>query len=96
MPSRASSSKVRGELQNDYDFRRVEVVGPTVSGELAKHGTIGMLVALVGILVYIWFRFEWQFAVGAIVATVHDVVMTIGFFVITGIEFNLISRSRRC
>ncbi|PLP60915.1 protein translocase subunit SecDF [Mesorhizobium loti] len=80
--------KVRAELQDKYDFRRVEVVGPTVSSELATQGTIGMLVALVGILIYVWFRFEWQFAVGAIVATVHDIVMTIGFFCITGIEFN--------
>ncbi|SFO86852.1 protein translocase subunit secF /protein translocase subunit secD [Mesorhizobium sp. NFR06] len=80
--------KVRGELQDQYDFRRVEVVGPTVSGELAKQGTIAMLIALVGILLYVWFRFEWQFAVGAIIATVHDVVMTIGFFVVTGLEFN--------
>lgn len=80
--------KVRGELQDQYDFRRVEVVGPTVSGELAKQGTIAMLIALVGILLYVWFRFEWQFAVGAIIATVHDVVMTIGFFVLTGLEFN--------
>ncbi|CDX12264.1 Protein translocase subunit SecDF [Mesorhizobium sp. ORS 3324] len=80
--------KVRGELQDQYNFRRVEVVGPTVSGELAKQGTIAMLIALVGILLYVWFRFEWQFAVGAIVATVHDVVMTIGFFVISGLEFN--------
>ncbi|MGX8013563.1 protein translocase subunit SecDF [Mesorhizobium sp. ORM8.1] len=80
--------KVRGELQDQYDFRRVEVVGPTVSGELAKQGTIAMLIALVGIMLYVWFRFEWQFAVGAIIATVHDVVMTIGFFVISGLEFN--------
>ncbi|CDX58656.1 Protein translocase subunit SecDF [Mesorhizobium plurifarium] len=80
--------KVRGELQDQYDFRRVEVVGPTVSGELAKQGTVAMLIALVGILLYVWFRFEWQFAVGAIIATVHDVVMTIGFFVLTGLEFN--------
>ncbi|RRI02347.1 protein translocase subunit SecDF [Mesorhizobium tamadayense] len=80
--------KVRGELQDQYDFRRVEVVGPTVSGELAKQGTIAMLIALVGILLYVWFRFEWQFAVGAIIATIHDVVMTIGFFVLTGLEFN--------
>ena len=80
--------KVRGELQDQYDFRRVEVVGPTVSGELAKQGTIAMLIALVGIMLYVWFRFEWQFAVGAIIATVHDVVMTIGFFVVTGLEFN--------
>ena len=49
------------------------------------------MLALVGILVYIWFRFEWQFAVGAIVATLHDVIMTLGLFVVTGIEFNLIS-----
>ncbi len=84
-------AKVRGELEGDYDFRRVEVVGPTVSGELARAGTIGVVVSLLAILIYIWFRFEWQFAVGAIVATMHDVIMTIGFFVITGIEFNLSS-----
>ena len=81
-------SKVRDELQNDYDFRRVETVGPTVSSELAKDGTIGIVVALALILVYVWFRFEWQFAVGAIIATIHDIVMTMGFFVVSGIEFN--------
>ncbi|PHP67969.1 protein translocase subunit SecDF [Zhengella mangrovi] len=84
-------SKVRSELEADYDFRRVEVVGPTVSGELARAGTIGVLASLAAILFYIWIRFEWQFAVGAILATMHDVIMTIGFFVITGIEFNLSS-----
>ncbi len=84
-------AKVRSELQNDYNFRRVEVVGPTVSGELARAGTIAVLAALMAILVYIWLRFEWQFAVGAIMATLHDVIMTLGFFVITGIEFNLSS-----
>jgi SecD/SecF fusion protein len=81
-------TKVRDELQNDYDFRRVETVGPTVSAELARQGTIGVIVALALVLVYIWFRFEWQFAVGAVVATIHDIVMTIGFFVISGVEFN--------
>jgi SecD/SecF fusion protein len=81
-------SKVRGELEDDYEFRRVETVGPTVSSELATQGTIGVIVALGLILVYIWFRFEWQFAVGAIVATIHDIVMTIGFFVVSGVEFN--------
>ena len=84
-------SKVRGELEDAYDFRRVEVVGPTVSGELARAGTIAVLASLMAILVYIWVRFEWQFAVGAVMATMHDVIMTIGFFVITGIEFNLSS-----
>lgn len=84
-------AKVRGELDTDYDFRRVESVGPTVSGELAWAGTIGVLASLVAILIYIWIRFEWQFAIGAIAATTHDVIMTIGFFVVTGIEFNLSS-----
>ncbi|MFZ2100635.1 MAG: protein translocase subunit SecDF [Oricola sp.] len=84
-------TKVRGELQADYDFRRVEVVGPTVSGELAQAGTIAVLASLFAILVYIWLRFEWQFAVGAIVATSHDVLMTIGMYVVTGLEFNLSS-----
>jgi hypothetical protein len=84
-------TKVRSALEDQYDFRRVEVVGPTVSGELARAGTIGVLAALLAILIYIWLRFEWQFAVGAIMATVHDVVMTIGFFVVTGVEFNLSS-----
>ena len=83
--------KVRGELEADYDFRRVEVVGPTVSSELAQAGTIAVLASLIAILFYIWVRFEWQFAVGAIIATLHDVIMTVGFFVITGIEFNLSS-----
>ena len=82
---------IRGELDDGYDFRRVEVVGPTVSGELAKAGSIAVAAALFAILIYIWFRFEWQFAVGAIVATMHDVIMTIGIFVVTGIEFNLSS-----
>ena len=84
-------SLVRGELEKDYSFSRVEVVGPTVSGELAKTGTIGVTVALIGILLYVWVRFEWQFAVGAIIATVHDVLLTIGMFVITGTEFNVSS-----
>ena len=82
---------IRGELENDYDFRRVEVVGPAVSGELTWAATIGVLTSLVAILIYIWFRFEWQFAIGAILATLHDVLLTIGIFVLTGIEFNLSS-----
>ncbi|OCW58857.1 protein translocase subunit SecDF [Hoeflea olei] len=82
---------VRAELESDYDIRRVEVVGPTVSGELAQAGTIAVIASLLAILVYIWFRFEWQFALGSIIATVHDVVLTIGIFVVTGIEFNLSS-----
>ncbi len=82
---------VRSELQDQYDFRRVEVVGPSVSSELAIAGSIGVATALFAILIYIWLRFEWQFAVGAIIATVHDVLLTIGMFVFTGTEFNLSS-----
>ena len=62
-----------------------------MSGELARAGTIAVLASLFAILIYIWFRFEWQFAVGAIIATVNDVVLTIGMFVITQVEFNLSS-----
>jgi SecD/SecF fusion protein len=82
---------VRGELEDKYDFRRVEVVGPAVSGDLTFTSTIGILLAMVAIMGYIWIRFEWQFALGAIISMVHDVVFTIGLFVFLGIEFNLTS-----
>ncbi|PDS43272.1 protein translocase subunit SecDF [Rhizobium anhuiense] len=87
----SAATLVRGELQEDYDFRRVEVVGPAISGELTMMATLGVLAALAAILIYIWIRFEWQFAVGAIVATLHDVIIMLGLFVLTGIEFNLTS-----
>ncbi|MBU1176728.1 MAG: protein translocase subunit SecD [Alphaproteobacteria bacterium] len=74
-----------------YEVRRTESVGPTVSGELAVGGAVSVLIALVAILIYIWFRFEWQFALGAVVATTHDVILTIGFYSLLGIEFNLSS-----
>lgn len=85
-------SKVREALDAEvYEVRRVEVVGPTVSGELAVAGTIAVLAALGAVLVYIWFRFEWQFAVGSVIATAHDVILTIGLYALIGIEFNLTS-----
>ncbi|MDY8110594.1 protein translocase subunit SecDF [Fulvimarina sp. 2208YS6-2-32] len=79
----------QASLEADYEIRRTEVVGPTVSGELAWAAIFGVLASLIGILIYIWIRFEWQFAVGAIVATVNDVFLTMGFMVLTQIEFNL-------
>lgn len=82
---------VRQTLEEDYTFRRVEVVGPTVSGELARTGTIAVIAALIAIMIYIWFRFEWQFAVGAVVATLHDVLITIGMFAVLRLEFSLSS-----
>jgi preprotein translocase SecF subunit len=84
--------KVQETLGFDaYDYRRVEVVGPKISSELAKTGTIAVIVTLIGVLLYIWFRFEWQFAIGAIAALTHDVILTIGFFVVVQLEFNLSS-----
>ncbi len=71
------------------EIRRVEVVGPKVSGELLQAGGLAILLAVLAVLVYIWLRFEWQFGLGAVIALVHDVAITIGLFAITGIEFNL-------
>ncbi|WP_172583913.1 protein translocase subunit SecF [Afipia felis] len=87
----AAVQKVRGTLGDSVEYRRVEVVGPRVSGELLAYGTLGLMLAIVGILLYLWFRFEWQFALGAMVANVHDIVLTIGFMSITQIDFDLTS-----
>ncbi|HKY86917.1 MAG TPA: protein translocase subunit SecF, partial [Pseudorhodoplanes sp.] len=73
------------------DYRRVEVVGPRVSTELLAYGTVGLMMAILCILVYLWFRFEWQFALGAMIANVHDIVLTIGFMSLTQIDFDLTS-----
>ncbi len=82
---------VRQALGNDVEYRRVEVVGPRVSGELLAYGMLGLIVAIFGIFAYLWFRFEWQFALGAMVANVHDIVLTIGFMSISQIDFDLTS-----
>ena len=87
----AAVQKVRGALGNDVDYRRVEVVGPSVSTELLAYGTIGLVLAIVAILIYLWFRFEWQFALGAMIANVHDLVLTVGFKSLTRIDFDLTS-----
>jgi preprotein translocase SecF subunit len=84
--------KVQATLGSDeYEYRRVEVVGPRVSGELAQTGLIATVFTIIGIMIYIWFRFEWQFAVGAVATLVHDAILTIGFFAATQIDFNLSS-----
>ncbi|MGO9132924.1 MAG: protein translocase subunit SecF [Methylovirgula sp.] len=87
----ATVAKVKGVLQARYDFRRVDVVGPRVSGELVQSGTLGVVISIIAVLAYLWFRFEWQFAVGAIIATMHDLLLTVGFFSITRLEFNTTS-----
>jgi len=83
--------KARGAFTNDYDFRRVETVGPRVSGELVQAGTAGVVISVLAVLVYLWFRFERNLAIGAIIGTLHDIVLTVGFFVVTQLEFNMTS-----
>ncbi|WP_336812698.1 protein translocase subunit SecF [Bosea sp. MMO-172] len=83
--------KAREAFASSYEFRRVETVGPRVSGELVQAGTLGVVLAIVGVLIYLWFRFEMPLAIGAILGTLHDIVLTIGFFLITQLEFNLTS-----
>ena len=74
---------------NNFNFRRVENVGPKVSSELLRSGIIAISVALTLMLIYIWIRFEWQFSLGAILALFHDVIVTLGLFSLLGLEINL-------
>jgi preprotein translocase subunit SecF len=84
-------AQVRAAFAEKYVERRVEVVGPRVSSELVQNGTIGVLLSILAVLMYLWFRYEWQFAIGAVIATMHDLLLTIGFFAISRIEFNMTS-----
>ena len=84
-----AAQKVRAALGDEIDVRRIEVVGPRVSTELLAYGIFGLLVAIIGIFIYLWFRFEWQFALGAMIANVHDLVLTIGFLSLMQIDFDL-------
>jgi preprotein translocase subunit SecF len=81
--------KITETIQSDYEIRRIEVVGPKVSGELIQKGITAVIASIVCVLIYIWFRFEWQFGVGAIVALIHDIIITIGVFSLFQLEFNL-------
>ena len=84
-------AKYRETFQDTYEFRRVEAVGPRVAAELVQNGTIGVIVAILAIWIYLWFRFEWQFAIGAVIATMHDIVLTIGFFALMQLQFDMTS-----
>jgi preprotein translocase subunit SecF len=83
--------KLRQAFSDNYEFRSVDAVGPRVSGELEQKGTLGIVVSILAVLTYLWFRFEWQFAVGAIIGTMHDLLLTVGFFCVTQLEFNTTS-----
>lgn len=87
----AAVDRVRQAVGADYDLRRVEVVGPRVSNELVQSGTLGVVLSIIAVLTYLWFRFEWQFAIGAVIATMHDLLLTVGFFSLTQLEFNTTS-----
>jgi len=85
----AAVEAVKAALGPEVQYRRTEFVGPKVSEELFWDGVMAVTFAILAILVYIWFRFEWQFGLGAVVALVHDVLSTIGLFSLLGLEFNL-------
>lgn len=82
-------SMLQSKNQTEIDVRRVEFVGPQVGDELTEQGGLAMLYALIGILIYVSLRFEYRFAIGSVVALIHDVVITLGFFSLTRIEFDL-------
>lgn len=86
-----SIARVKEALGEEVEYRRVEIVGPTISGELIAGGTLAVVVAMIGILIYVWFRFEWQFGVAAIASLVHDITATIGLYAILQLEFNVSS-----
>jgi preprotein translocase subunit SecF len=92
MSSAQLSETVTAELQKGdatLEVRRVEFVGPQVGKELVQNGALGLLFVSIGIVVYLWFRFEWKFGVAAIIANLHDVVIILGFFSIFQWEFSL-------
>jgi preprotein translocase subunit SecF len=82
-------SFLQSQTESKIDVRRVEFVGPQVGEELAEQGGLAMLYALIGILIYVSLRFEYRFAIGSVVALIHDVIITLGFFSLTRIEFDL-------
>lgn len=88
----AAVEKVKAAVLSSFpgtEVRRTEIVGPKVSSELIYSGTLAVLLAVIGIMIYVWLRFEWQFAVAAVISLVHDVALTLGVFSLLGIDFTL-------
>jgi preprotein translocase subunit SecF len=84
-----AADKVKAALADKYEERRREIVGPAVSSELRRSGTIAVFAAILAIVAYVWFRFEWQFALGTIIALSHDVLVTAGIFSLFHLDFDL-------
>ncbi len=84
-----AAKKVLATLGSSYELRRQEIVGPTVSGELRRTSIIAVLASILAIIAYVWFRFEWQFALGTVVALTHDVLIVAGMFALFRLEFDL-------
>ena len=82
-------NEIKSTLGSDYEYRRIDFVGPQVGSELKIDGVIASVVAILAITVYIWFRFEWQFALGAIIGLVHDILITVGMLSLLGMDFSL-------
>ena len=83
------NDKLSSDLGSEVNFRRVENVGPKVSNELLQAGLLAITLSLAAMLFYIWIRFEWQFSLGAIIALIHDVIITVGIFSLLSYEINL-------
>lgn len=86
--------KIQEILNSNFtnvEYRKIDYVGPQVGGELIKKGFMALLMSFVFIMIYIWVRFDWQFGLGGIFALVHDAILTLGFFSLSGLEFNLTS-----
>lgn len=82
-------NEIKSTLGSSYEYRRIDLVGPQVGGELKKDGVIASLVAILAITAYIWFRFEWQFALGAIIGLVHDIIVTVGLLSLFQLDVSL-------
>lgn len=82
-------NQIKSALGSDYEYRRVELVGPQVGDELKKAGVIASVIAVLAISAYIWFRFEWQFALGAMIGLVHDLIITVGLLSFFNFDFSL-------
>ena len=85
----AAVNQIKDVLGSGYEYRRTELVGPQVGGELKRAGIIASIIAVAAISLYIWFRFEWQFALGAMIGLLHDIITTVGLLSFFGFDFSL-------